>query len=46
MVGLKRTREAIENAGERVSHGLVAVVIALFAVVVAAIGLGVSLCRS
>jgi hypothetical protein len=46
MVGLKRTREAIENAGQRVSTGLAAVVIALFAVLVAVIGLGVSLCRS
>jgi hypothetical protein len=46
MVGLKRTREVIENAGHRVSTGLVAVVVALFAVVLAAVGLGVALCRN
>lgn len=47
VLGMKKAREAIEDAGQRVSSSLVVVaVIALVAVAVAAFAVGVVVCRN
>lgn len=47
VLGMKKTREVVEDAGRRVSTSVVAVaVIALVAALAAGIALGVALCRS
>lgn len=46
MLGLKKARDAIEHAGERVSGVVVVTLCAIASLVVAFVALGVALCRS